>query len=221
MSFLRKKVLNSYITHRDVLYKILSKTDGPVLECGSGFGSTPFLHELCASKRRELLTLESDRKWLDKFYFYKTDWHRLEAIESWEKAISRISEKNWDVVFVDQNPWEARHLTIKRIKNKARYIILHDCNYFPENNIFGKNLETLNGPKNIGKRDYKDEFKYSKEFFPVGVWPDRLKGPPTLLASNFSSCDIPASSYLEILPTSILCDTKDFFLRIFPQNTKA
>ena len=68
--------------------------------------------------------------------------------------------------------WEARHETIKYIKDYSQYIILHDCDYYPHENIF----------------QYSDYFKYWKIFLPPQPWPWRT-GPPTLLASNYNTCD--------------------------------
>ena len=183
---------DQYATHQPVLYTALKHTGGPVIEFGCGHGSTPLLHRYCVAHQRELLTLDTDRGWLDPM---ANDYHDLSHwyiyVNDWAEVLSdeRIVGRAWSVAFVDQSPWEARHLTIQAIKHTARFIVLHDCDYYPEHEMFGKSLAPLNGSQQRGERDYGDVFKYWAEHFPPDPWLYERTGPPTLVGSNFEPCD--------------------------------
>jgi len=182
---------DAYSTHQPVLYEAVLRTHGAVMEFGCGHGSTIMLHKLCAKHGRKLVTVESNEEWMDKFIEYRTSNHEFIQVSNWEAALQDIRHlaMQYDVVFIDQAPWEARYSTIQAIKDSTKYIVLHDCNYFPEHGIFGKNVHGLNGANSRGSRTYGDVFKYWNEYFPLEPWPHPHTGPPTLLASNFKSCD--------------------------------
>ena len=184
-----------YATHQPVLYIALKRTGGPVIEFGCGHGSTPLLHRYCAARQRELLTLETDMGWAAEFSQYVTPLHRFMLVDDWAHVLSddRIVNRRWSVAFVDQAPWEARHLTLEAIKFSARFVVLHDPDYFPEHDMFGKVLAPLNGAADRGARDYGDMFKWWKEYFPLEPWPYGRTGPPTLLGSDFEPCDWPVN----------------------------
>jgi hypothetical protein len=182
---------DQYATHQPVLYTALRHTGGPVIEFGCGQGSTPLLHRYCEARKRELITLDTDAGYLDMFTDYASRWHTLRLVRDWNTVLSddRIVGRRWAVAFVDQSPWEARHLTIRAIRYTARFIVLHDCDYFPEHSLFGVSFAPLNGTDNRGERDYGDVFKWWREYFPPDPWPYPKTGPPTLLGSNFEACD--------------------------------
>ena len=52
-----------------------------------------------------------------------------------------LSLLDFDVCFIDQSPWLARYETVKRMKDRARFVLVHDVDYFPMNNIFGKTIK--------------------------------------------------------------------------------
>lgn len=75
--------------------------------------------------------------------------------------------------------------TIKFLKNKVKYIILHDCDFFPIRGYFGKQIRPCNANNNIpGISDFGDLFSYFKVYYPIFPWSGE-SGPPTLLGSNF------------------------------------
>lgn len=193
MAFVFEHRTNDYATHQPVLCEMVRRTQGPVIEFGCGFGSTPLLHELCEQSQRKLITLESNKEWLLKFEDkYASSTHKFIHVRDWDVILREpeIVNTRWDIVFVDQTPWEARHKTILRLKDTCQYVILHDCDYFPAHGIFGREISPLKGADHPGERWYGDLFKNYKEFFPLKPWPYERTGPPTLLASNFNSCDV-------------------------------
>ena len=185
-----------YRTHQPVLYEIATHTDGPIIEFGCGYGSTDMLHEICKKNKRLLISVDDNLEWLLKFsekYSNDSEWHKfifvpgkpLDDVDNpchWIEFLnnSELLKMNFDICFIDQHPWLGRFETIKFMKNKTRFIILHDCDYFPKSGIFGTTIKpmAINSP---GVFDFSDVFRYSKVYSPLSAWP----GPPTLLASDF------------------------------------
>lgn len=164
-----------YSTHQPVLYEAVMKTGGPVVELGCGHGSTLLLHKLCEKYGRELLTLESDRAWFEQFVSLATPRHQFGLVFDWDGIVLNeyIVGVPWDVALVDQSTFEQRAAAVIALKDKVKFIVLHDCDYFLTHTLL----------------DYDELFKYHKEFLPLKPWPHPPTGPPTLLASNFEDCD--------------------------------
>jgi len=198
---------DTYATHQPVLYEIANITSGPIIEFGCGDGSTDLLHEICKKNNRLLVTIDDDFNWINKFaqkYLgdgYKNDnsgWHKFFFIPGkindidpthWIKFLDNfdlLKILDFDLCFVDQSPWLARTETILRLKDKVKYIILHDCDGYAAEPL-GKQIMALNSKTNTpGIYDFNDSFKYFKVYFPPKPWPGHT-GPPTLLGSNFES----------------------------------
>ncbi len=201
---------DSYGTHQPVLYEMSCKTDGPIIEFGCGYNSTDLLHEVCKKNRRLLISVDDNQEWLEKFsqkYLgdgYEKDnsgWHKFffvpgvsmedrENCNHWITFLDNtplLNDIHFDLCFVDQSPWQARLETIKRFRSKSKYIILHDCDYFPENNIAGKTIVPMNYTANIaGVYAFDDIIRHFKIYYPVKPWP-YPSGPPTLLGSDYES----------------------------------
>lgn len=181
-----------FSTHQPVLYEAVLQTEGAILEFGSGEGSTHLLHTLCEQQGRRLFTFDNDWKWLNNYKKYATSWHEIIFVDDWDILLRDVGRRSWmycDVAFVDQAPWEARKSAIQLLKETAKFIVLHDCDYFPGSGLFGKNLDTINGIDHLGLRTYDDVFKSWKEYFPLAPWPYPATGPPTLIGSNYEKCD--------------------------------
>jgi hypothetical protein len=196
---------DGYYTHQPVLYEMAMRTNGPIIEFGCGHGSTDLLHEICKQNKRLLISIEDDLEWLFTFQKkYKDDsaWHKFIFIpgkpskesddpQHWIDFLKKSDLFNvlyFDVCFIDQHPWASRTATLKFMKDKAKFVVLHDCDYFPTNNIFGKTILPFshNQP---GIFDFSDVFRYFKVYFPAIPWPV-WTGPPTLLGSDVES-DLP------------------------------
>lgn len=176
---------SAFFTYQPVLYAAVMNSTGPILELGCGEGSTPLLHQLCKEQGRELITIDNNRKWYDKYrHEYSEKWHRFIFADNWLGVLTDDQlDLEWGVVFVDQSPLEARLMSMKLFSDSAKYIVLHDCDYFPENGVFGKCIKPIVDADNPGERDYGEMFTNWREFFPPKPWACRT-GPPTLLASN-------------------------------------
>lgn len=211
---------DTYATHQPVLYEIATRTSGPIVEFGCGHGSTDILHEICKKTNRTLISIDDNLEWLNTFKEkYKNDgysednsgWHKFFFVPGninnsdpshWITFLDTcelLKNMDFDLCFVDQSPGLARTITIMRFKDRARYIILHDCDMFvaheyedfiPGTQALGKEIRPLNSLNHIpGIYDFGKTFRYFKVFFPPKPWPGH-SGPPTLLGSNFES-DLP------------------------------
>ena len=207
--------VNAYATHQPVLQKVAEMTSGPIIEFGCGHGSTPLFDARCKKMKRTLITLEDHEGWLQQFsakYLgdgYEHDnsgWHKFyfvpgkknnEDYSHWIDFFKRSSifnEYSFDLCFIDQAPWLARYETIKFLGHSVKYIILHDCNYFPNKGIFGKVIKQALLKENIpGEFDFRDIFSSFKVYYPLTPWPGH-SGPPTLLGSNIIS-ELPDVDY--------------------------
>lgn len=177
---------NRMATHQPVLWTVAHAARGPIAEFGCGYGSTPLLHELSDRLGVRLLTLDSNADWLDRFRpQFESPQHEFRLVSDWSEELARPEwGDGWAIVFVDQAPFEARALTVERVRLSADYVVVHDDDYFPEHGLFGRMIKPLLGPEDRGERDFDDVFSSWREFFPPEPWPFRRTGPPTLLGSN-------------------------------------
>ncbi len=199
-----------FATHQPVLYEIAKNTTGPIIEFGCGNGSTDLLHAICEEEQRILISVDDDLDWLTRFADkYKDDeWHHFyyvpknegqdsQSPEHWVKFLDEfhlLKTTNFDLCFIDQSPWLARYETLKRLKGQSRYVIVHDCDYFPIKGVFGSIIEPIRSTRNLpGKFDFSDVFRTFKVYFPLAPWPSP-SGPPTLLGSDFES-ELPEIDY--------------------------
>ncbi len=114
-----------YGSHLPVLMAAMQATSGPVLELGAGVFSTPILHWLCTLAKRELMTYDNDRKYLDWAHNYTNEYHTLSHVANWDAA---VIERPWSMALVDHSPSERRVVEIERLAPFARYIVVHDTN---------------------------------------------------------------------------------------------
>ncbi|HSW85896.1 MAG TPA: hypothetical protein VLG49_00190 [Rhabdochlamydiaceae bacterium] len=209
--------VDDYSTHQPVLFEMAMRTEGPIIEFGCGNGSTDLLHEICKKNGRLLISIDDDFEWLQKFsQKYRGDgyeednsgWHKFffvpgknvnnhEDCGYWIHFLDNcqlLKETHFDLCFVDQSPWLARIETIKRFKHKSRYIILHDCDFYPVHKVCGKTVKMTDYKNSIpGIYDFSDLLPHFKLYYPLHPWP-LFSGPPTLLGSEFES-DFPDINY--------------------------
>ena len=185
---------NEYFTHQPVLLRALKLSIGPVLELGCGEGSTNLIHRYCSRHGRSIVTVEHDISWMSRYTDkFTSEQHEFIHTTNWNDAIEKLSSRSWGLVFIDQGDWNARKESFKRLKDCADYIVLHDCDYFPENGLLGKVVRPFaNTTGDVGERCFASEIFSWKEFHPIKpmCWTGRkMTGPPTLLASNKYPCE--------------------------------
>jgi len=170
--------MEAFYTHKKFLEWYIRKTSGDIVECGTGDGSTGFILDLIKGTNRKLLSLENNYEWYNKMLikYPETENHKYIFVKDWDKEISNLDKDKYDIVFIDQSPWSARVTTMNHFLNSAKYIIIHDVDYFPRNGIFGKCISQF-------EFDFSDKFNKWKLYYPSTPWPCST-GPPTLVGSN-------------------------------------
>lgn len=104
-----------YFSHFVPLAAAVAKTEGAVLELGSGWGSTPLLRAMC--RNRVLESYDSDLEWSEKMGVpHVVNW------KAWSPAFAQ-----YGVAFIDCAPGEARAELAMRMRGKAKFILLHDA----------------------------------------------------------------------------------------------
>ena len=126
-----------YYTHRKYLKKELSLLDSKnklkILEFGVGEGSSSIFNEFALNNKNiKIEAFETDKAWLDETKEkYELDNYKFTHIDNWNDfLIEKNFQENYDLIFVDQSPWEARVKTLDILINKSSVTILHDYDYF-------------------------------------------------------------------------------------------
>lgn len=121
-------------SHYPVLALAIARTEGPVLELGTGKWSTSLLHTMCVGLNRQLVSLETDREWvswgLKNYQHPLHEFHWVEN-EKWDDQIELLQSRKWDVAFVDHNPGDHRYIEIERLANNVKFILAHDSENAP------------------------------------------------------------------------------------------
>lgn len=171
-----KFISGNYGTHLGPLIKCMSLTSGDVLELGLGYFSTPYLHYQCVLDKRHLTSYDNDKGWVRRFadsdfynHRYRGEYHDFIYVENWADA--KI-EKPWDVVLIDHTPDERRSIEAMRLKDLAKYIIIHDSNENGKAQFRGYNYASI-----------FPHFKYKK------VW-DKDERHATVLSNFYDLNDL-------------------------------
>lgn len=108
---------------------VMRAQDGPVLEYGLGFYSTPMLDMLCREMKRELVSLEGDPGWAAGFMgLHDPPAHTIQACRSsgdWAST-EHLTERMWAVVFIDHGPDERRVVDARRLHLMTDIMVVHD-----------------------------------------------------------------------------------------------
>ncbi len=111
------KDVGNWSNHRHLLWVALEATKHlklPVLELGTGDGSTPFLQQYCKDNGLELFSYDFNKEWADKFgATHVTDWSTI----PWDKE--------YCVALVDESPGEHRKISIVKLQH-VKVVVVHD-----------------------------------------------------------------------------------------------
>jgi hypothetical protein len=109
-------------SHLPILIKAFDLTQGSVLECGTGYNSTPVLHWLCRYYNRSLRSLESVRQYYKLNKAFNDENHSVEFVKNWEDVVF----DNYGLVFIDCKPAGQRKEIARALFQSAGMIVLHD-----------------------------------------------------------------------------------------------
>jgi len=191
--------MGSFKPYVQILIESIKLKKG-IIEVGVGDNSTPlFVKKVSELNNIYSFHFENDNEWFKKIKNqYSTENSKF--IQFNENKLKEafddngISQKSYDLAFIDSNPWETRTFALNYLKEVTDIIIVHDSDYFPENNIWGTNLKSIEflptskywygklDKTKVGKRNYDDVFKFWIEIYPV--YPGHFTGPPTLFGSQ-------------------------------------
>lgn len=208
-----------FATHQPVLIELLKKTSGHILELGCGDGSTKLIrsHIDGFNGKRKLVSVESNQEWFNKYKHLETAHHHLyfvdagnedshETGEKWVDFLQqkKIDELDFEICFIDQSPWNARTSALRYMLPRCKIVVVHDVDYFPVNNLWGKVINTKReGNKVMHKMDFSDVSANFKVFYPPFSHFGGKTGPPTLVCSNlmndkeFSDLNISIDKYYD------------------------
>ncbi len=123
-------------THIPVLLACLHETTGPVLEFGVGCWSTPLVG-LFAADGRYVRSVETNKLWhtLALKSHYGIDYcrkihggqHDIVQVETYDDVI--ISDRKWDVVFLDHLPPARRGVDAARLRDNCLLMVAHDSQH--------------------------------------------------------------------------------------------
>ncbi len=147
--------MNPYSTHQALLVAALAHTDGPIIEMGGGWYSTPLISSFSVASQRRALTIETGEYVFNLLNGLATDLHEVlflpgfdfdqigkfaprqgRSLASYvnlqENFLATLSHRDLGMVsvaFVDQAPGFLRVPAIEYFADKAEYIIMHDTEH--------------------------------------------------------------------------------------------
>lgn len=127
--------MDAYCTHQEYTKRELENVSkkSVVLELGVGNGSSPLMYEFCKNNpKATVISFETDAQWFDQMFEKYGDLpnYIFNLISDWNDLPEHLNKTTYDLVFVDQSPWEARIQSIELLKNKTKVFIVHDYDYY-------------------------------------------------------------------------------------------
>lgn len=118
----------SWGSHLPALLACVAATDGPVLEVGMGYYSTPNLHSAC--RGRQLVSIEADAAFASRFDDFEDIVHgrpsgHVIVKRPYDDVLPGFGKTHWSVVFLDESPGDDRGKHLAMIPD-ADYYVIHD-----------------------------------------------------------------------------------------------
>ena len=149
-------------THLPLLVRVFDKSEGDVLEIGTGYFSTLILRWLCAITDRKLYSYESKRKWYDKIKRKNKEDENFEIFYTPDFAKADFDKRHWGMVFIDHSPNNKRKVEIARLANKCDYMVIHDTTPY--------NPKHTHIPSNYLYEGIWSLFKYRYDYTKIVPW---------------------------------------------------
>ena len=147
-------------THLPLLVRVFDKSEGDVLEIGTGYFSTLILRWLCAITDRKLYSYESNRKWYEKAKRHEDENCKVFYTPKFSEA--DFDKKHWGMIFIDHSPNHKRKVEIERLANKCDYMVIHDTTPY--------NPKHTHIPSNYLYEDIWPLFKYRYDYTKIVPW---------------------------------------------------
>jgi hypothetical protein len=116
-------------SHLPALIACASATDGPILEVGVGYYSTPILHALCQGSERRLMSVDEDLDFAENFKStYARPWHGFTYSPDYA-VLADLAKEQWSVVFIDNGkspPGARRGADAALFARSATFVVVHD-----------------------------------------------------------------------------------------------
>jgi hypothetical protein len=180
-----------FSTHQPLLVAALLNTQGPILEMGGGYYSTPIVSAFANVQRREAHTIETGPAMYELLKRFSSPFHKIwpvsgydfaadgrfvpradttraQYIEIQSRFLADFCSKGptrWSVVFIDQAPGYLRVPAIEHFADIADFIVTHDT-------------ELVDA---YGFEPCLSTFRHR--------WDSRLHVPYATIVSNFHPCD--------------------------------
>lgn len=135
----------AWASHLEALAWAFTQTEGPVVEYGGGWYSTPMLHGLCEGAGRSLYTVESDELWADGLALRWADDNHLFTSSFTDEDLPEYP----GLVFIDDAAWD-RAPHIER-SHDATLVVVHDSELVTIDNY-------------PGMKAALDKYKYQKRW---------------------------------------------------------
>jgi len=173
--------MNPYYSHQEYLKEELNKVpkNAICLEFGPGEGSSSVFSEFALKNpQSKIAAFDNKYEWHTSMSSkYKTENYSFSFVSDWNDYLSRKEFNDiYDLIFVDQSPWEARIQTIKRFKVRGKVFILHDYDFYNKG-VYDKDIFSV-GEGTFFYKHFNDDFVMEPHF---GIL------PPTLVLRNKKS----------------------------------
>lgn len=131
--------MNPYYTHQiylkqelDNISKNKKQQKIHILELGIGDGSSSIFFEFCKDNpQASVEAFENNEQWVISMKSkYELPNYKINYIQDWNSLNYQNNNNYYDLIFIDQSPWEARIDALDKLYNKFSIGILHDYDYF-------------------------------------------------------------------------------------------
>lgn len=123
--------MNPFSTHIPTLLACLEHTNGPVLELGSGWFSTPLVAAFATD--RLVRTVETDPDWYGRIsslgICQPLTRHRHQFLFVPDYDDAPMLDQDWDVVILDHEPPARRGHDALRLRGHCRLMLGHDSQH--------------------------------------------------------------------------------------------
>lgn len=103
-------------------------TQGDMLELGMGMFSTPILSKIAIEYKRKLISVDTEKNWVDKFIGYNsTELHKIYLMSDYRELSQYGRNSSWGIVLVDHFYATARSLDVISFANNSQIVLAHDA----------------------------------------------------------------------------------------------